>query len=66
MCTPLYFAKKAEARKNSRYLASARAMNHLFHPYAVETFGACGPMLDNKLKAPAAQIQEHDNTCLKQ
>ena len=49
MYTPLYFAKKAEARKNARYLATARAMNYLF--YAVETFGSCGPVLDNMLKA---------------
>ena len=51
--TPLYFAKKAEARKNWRYLATARAMSHLFHPYAVETFGSCGTVLDNMLKAIA-------------
>ena len=37
MYSPLYFAKKAEARKYTRYLATARAMNHLFHPYALET-----------------------------
>jgi hypothetical protein len=53
MYTPLYFAKKAEARKNSRYLATARAMSHLFHPYAVETFGSCDAVLDNMLKALA-------------
>ena len=53
MYTPLYFAKKAEARKNSRYLATARAMSHLFHPYAVETFGSSGAVLDNMLKALA-------------
>ena len=47
MYTPLYFAKKAEARKNSRYLATPRAMSHLFHPYAVETFGSCGAVLEN-------------------
>ena len=35
MYTFLYFAKKAEAQKYSRYLATARAMNHLFHPYAL-------------------------------
>ena len=51
MYTPLYFAKKAEARKNSRYLATA--MSHLFHPYAVETFGSCDAVLDNMLKALA-------------
>ena len=48
MYTPLYFAKKAEAWKNSRYLATARAMSHLFHPY-----GSCGAVLDNMLKALA-------------
>ena len=53
MYTPLYFAKKAEARKNSRYLATARAMSHLFHPSAVETFGSCDAVLDNMLKALA-------------
>ena len=55
MYTPLYFAKKAEARKNSRYLATAIAgvMSHLFHPYVVETFGSCGAVLDNMLKALA-------------
>ena len=57
MYTPLYFAKKAEARKYSRYLATARAMNHLFHPYALETFGSCGPMLDNTLKALADRFR---------
>ena len=57
MYTPLYVAKKAEARKNSRYLATARAMNHLFHPYAVETFGSCGPVLDNTLKALADRFR---------
>ena len=51
MYTALYFPKKAEERKNSRYLATARAMNHLFCPYAVETFGSCGPVLDITLKA---------------
>ena len=53
MYTPLYFAKKAELRKNSRYLAIARAMSHLFHPYAVETVGSCGAVLDNMLKVLA-------------
>ena len=55
MYTPLYFAKKAEARKNSRNLATARAIltSHLFHHYAVETFGSCGAVLDNMLKALA-------------
>ena len=57
MYTPLYFAKKAEAQKYSRYLATARAMNHLFHPYALETFGSCGPMLDNTLKALADRFR---------
>ena len=57
MYTPLYVAKKAEARKNSRYLATARAMNHLFHPYAVETFGSCGAVLDNMLKALADRFR---------
>ena len=57
MYTPLYFAKKAEARKNSRYLATARAMSHLFHPYAVETFGSCDTVLDNMLKALADRFR---------
>ena len=26
-------------------------MNHLFYAYAVETFGSCGTMLENTLKA---------------
>ena len=49
MYTPLYFAKKTQARKNS----TARAMSHLFHPYAVETFGSCVAVLDNMLKVLA-------------
>ena len=57
MFSPLYFAKKAEARKYTRYLATARAMNHLFHPYAVETFGSSGPMLDETLKALADRFR---------
>ena len=28
-------------------------MSHLFHPYAVESFGSCGTVLDNMLKALA-------------
>ena len=41
MYTPLYFAKKAEARKYTRHLA--RAMHYLLHSHALESFGSCGP-----------------------
>ena len=64
MYTPLYFAKKAEARKNSRYLATARAMSHLFHPYAIETFGSCGAVLeDSQLRPPTAALAEIFGKC---
>ena len=32
-------------------------MNHLFHPYAVETFGSCGTVVDNMLKAFADRFR---------
>ena len=66
MYTPLYFAKQAEARKNSRYLATARAMSYLFHPYAVETFGSCGAVLDNTLKALADRFRIVSNSEISQ
>ena len=57
MYTSLYFSKKAEAWKNSRCLATARAMNRLFHSYAVETFSSCRAVLDNTLKALADRFR---------
>ena len=38
-------------------MAAARAMNHLFYSCAAETFGSCGAVLDNMLKALADRFR---------
>ena len=44
-----------------RCTLTARAMNHLFHRYAVQTFGSCGAVLDNTLKTLADRFRKMAN-----